>query len=213
VAGSFDETGHLPSDTAGVRVMINGYPAPLLYAGPNQINAIVPYGLDGRTEARITVSAGGRTSDTYVGSISYFGPAIFSVPTPDGPPDRPAAVMINADGTLNGPKNPARSGSVVTVYATGTGAIAPAGEDGKRAELPLKYSALPVQIRFGSSQTGEVLYAGAAPFLVEGTTQINVRIPKFSGASSSASRSASLTIGMGANPVQWFGSVLFYYAD
>jgi uncharacterized protein (TIGR03437 family) len=86
--------------------------------------------------------------------------------------------MINQDGTLNSPANPAPQGSIVTVYATGlnntqpplaTGAIA-------QAAAPL---ALAGQLSMccAGLNSATVTYAGAAPTMVAGLVQINFQVP------------------------------------
>jgi uncharacterized protein (TIGR03437 family) len=88
-----------------------------------------------------------------------------------------AAVVLNQDGSLNGPNRPAAPGSVVTLWATGAGQLSPAGVDGTvvPADNP-PVTALPVLAQVGG-QIADVLYSGAAPGIVEGVVQVNLRIP------------------------------------
>jgi hypothetical protein len=55
---SVQHPGGSPSSTilGGTSVLFDGTPAPLLYAAPNQINAIVPYGVSGETATQVTVT-------------------------------------------------------------------------------------------------------------------------------------------------------------
>src|SRR5437899_12081174 len=84
--------------------------------------------------------------------------------------------MVNQDGSINGPDHPARLGSIVTVFASGLGITAPEGEDGKVADLNLKRPVHAVRLNV-ESQFPEILYAGTAPGIVEGVTQLNFRLP------------------------------------
>ena len=84
--------------------------------------------------------------------------------------------MFNQDGTLNGPARRAIRGSIVTLFGTGEGAAAPAPRDGHISGLPLAAPLLTVTAKIGGF-TAEVLYAGAAPSLVAGVLQVNVRVP------------------------------------
>jgi len=47
--------GSLTNSLGGVQVLFNNLAAPLLYAGPNQINAIVPSGVTGGTTTTVQV--------------------------------------------------------------------------------------------------------------------------------------------------------------
>ena len=167
---------HIDTWLGGVQVLFNGVPAPLLSVGPNQIRAVVPFEtgpstLSGSGSATIQVLNGSTTGQPVTAPTAALAPAIFTV---DG---RPAgqALMVNEDGTLNSETNPARQGSIVIIYSTGlnntqpplaTGTIAPGA-------APLVF---PIVL---SSTSGlpEITYAGAAPGLVAGLTQINFRIP------------------------------------
>jgi len=63
------------------------------------------------------------------------------------------------------------------IYATGEGQTSPSGADGQLANGPFYPTpVLPVQVNIGGI-SAEVLYAGAAPSLVAGVMQLNVRIP------------------------------------
>jgi uncharacterized protein (TIGR03437 family) len=87
-------------------------------------------------------------------------------------------LALHGDGTLNDRNNGARPGEVVTLWATGLGAMSPAVEAGKVANRngPYARPVQPVRVqveRFGA----EVLYVGSAPSLLHGIVQVNVRIP------------------------------------
>lgn len=83
--------------------------------------------------------------------------------------------MINADGTVNSEQNPARQGSIVTIYATGLNNTLPSLATGAiaAAAAPL---VLASQLQLGSSG-GVITYAGAAPGFVGGLTQVNFQVP------------------------------------
>jgi uncharacterized protein (TIGR03437 family) len=78
---------------------------------------------------------------------------------------------------VNSAAKPADKGSVVVIYATGEGQTDPGGADGQLANGPAYPKPVKsVQVNIGGLPA-EVLYAGAAPTLVAGVMQINVRIP------------------------------------
>jgi uncharacterized protein (TIGR03437 family) len=78
---------------------------------------------------------------------------------------------------VNNGANPAKAGTVVTLYATGQGRISGMPADGQPARGLIKTSQTP-QVFINSGYVGpeNVLYSGLAPGFV-GLWQINVRIP------------------------------------
>jgi uncharacterized protein (TIGR03437 family) len=85
------------------------------------------------------------------------------------------AAAVNQDGTINSATNPARLGSVVAMWATGTGSVYPAPTDGEVTTAAREYHCCQVAV-FGG-RPADVLYAGAAPGIVAGVTQVNFRVP------------------------------------
>ncbi len=169
----------LPIALGGVEVLFDGYPAPLLSAGPNQIRAIVPYETVNYT-ARVDVQV--LSDHIAVGPFTTkIAPQVPSIFTLNGTPEG-QALMINQDGTLNSAGNPAPQGSTVTVYATGlgntdpplaTGAIATAA-----APLALASKLTIIAAYVSPSQPGpQITYAGAAPGFAAGLVQINFKLP------------------------------------
>jgi uncharacterized protein (TIGR03437 family) len=84
--------------------------------------------------------------------------------------------ISNADGSVNSPGNPASAGSVVALFATGLGQTDPPGLDGTVAADVLPTPRLQPSVSIGGL-SADVLYAGAAPGMVAGIFQINVRVP------------------------------------
>ena len=66
----------------------------------------------------------------------------------------------------------------MVLYGTGEGRTVPASVDGKIAlNAPFARPELPVNVSIGGQRV-DVLYAGAAPGLVAGVLQLNVRVPE-----------------------------------
>src|SRR5258705_2873788 len=58
VNSRFDDQGRITKQLAGVQVTFDDDPAPLIYVVANQISAIVPFGVAGKTSTRIHVIHG-----------------------------------------------------------------------------------------------------------------------------------------------------------
>ncbi len=156
----------------GTSVLFDGTAAPLLYAGSNQINAIVPYGVSGKTATQLTITAQGKTIAAVTQAVAATAPAIFTLNfTGSG-----AGAILNQDSSVNSPSNPAVKGTVISIFASGAGQTNPPGVDGQVAGTELPQPLLPVTVQIGGLNA-KVSYAGAAPGLISGVTQVNALIP------------------------------------
>jgi uncharacterized protein (TIGR03437 family) len=159
--------GFYPTAFAGVQVTVNGMNAPLLYVSANQINAVLPMELPYGVAATARVTNGTSISPDYPVWLLFDAPQAF--PT-----------VLNQDGTINPSSSPAKSGSIVTFYATGWQANYPLA-DGHVANSAqniclLNISCPVVQTNTIYPASGTVLYAGAAPGVVAGVSQLNIQI-------------------------------------
>jgi len=175
VSSQLNSQGLVPTTVAGVEVLIDGVAAPLLYVSATQINAVAPVelSLDSIVDMNLTVN--GTALPAFRMAVDSQPPEVF-----------PAA--MNQDGTVNSAANPAKAGSFVTVWADNAGTFSTV--DGQVAsgaqttycactilDQPLVSGAL-----LPPDSQVNVSYAGAAPGLVNGITQINFQIPPYSGA-------------------------------
>jgi len=168
----------LAATLADTRILFNGVPAPLFYVSDKQSSAIVPYGMAGQSFVDVQAEYKGVRSEAVTVPVLTSRPGIFSL---DGS-GRGQGAILNEDGSLNSPSNPARRGSVITLFATGGGEAAPGVVDGQIVSGILPRTSLPVSASFdiGSglpSKQAEVLYAGGVPGSVAGLLQVNLRVP------------------------------------
>jgi uncharacterized protein (TIGR03437 family) len=135
-------------------VQLGSLRLPILYAGTNQINAFVP------ADAPIGMHS-------LVVSFPFFSTVPVAV---DVAPRWPGLYSggLNEDGTVNSQTNPARRGSIVSLFASGLGP----------QPLPIlePFIAAP-DLGHGGAQGMEVLFVGQAPGAPEGVSQVNARIP------------------------------------
>jgi uncharacterized protein (TIGR03437 family) len=168
-----------PTRMANVQVTVGGTPAPLLWVQDAQINLVAPWSLTPGQNAQVCVSYNGVNTNCLTLPVVQATPAVFMV-------DAQYAAALNQDGTYNSADNPAAPGSIVTVFATGLGPITPAQPDGSPIGFPLPTNNLTfgVEAVVGLGPSGtlviytpfDVQYAGPAPTLVAGVSQINFRI-------------------------------------
>jgi len=168
-----DSTGRVATRLAATRVLLDDQPAPLLFACTSQTSAVAPYVLAGQSSARVRVEYAGVKSNELVVPLSTAAPGVF---TADSSGKGPGAIL-NQDQSLNTVYRPAARGSVVTMFATGEGQTRPEGVDGQVAVGALPRPVSPVSATIGGLPA-EVLYAGAAPGLVAGVLQVNLKIPE-----------------------------------
>jgi uncharacterized protein (TIGR03437 family) len=165
----FGSDRRLNTALAGSQVMVNGKPAPILYASPTQVGVQIPYEITG-TSATIGVSVAGRASTPATVEISPAAPGIFAVSS-DG---KGAGAITHANGTPVTTQNPARPGEIVIIYATGLGQVAPSVPTGA-VPSGTSNTVAPVSLSIGGISAIPD-FAGVAGCCV-GLNQINARIP------------------------------------
>jgi uncharacterized protein (TIGR03437 family) len=188
----------MPTQVLGTQVTFDGIPAPLLYVSSTQVNAIVPYAIAGRTQTQLVVIANNASTSGIALSVTSSAPALF-LNTAAGLPASQGAIL-NQNGTVNTPNNPAPRASVIVLFATGEGATSPAGVDGYVIPLDvnaLKHPVLPVQVTIGG-YPADIQYVGSAPGLVSGAVQINAVVPE--GTGSGPTIPVVVTVGSNSSP-------------
>jgi uncharacterized protein (TIGR03437 family) len=164
-----------PTKAANVEVTFDGKPAPLLWVQDVQINAVAPWRLTPGKTTQVCVSYNQKTTNCLTWPVQQVAPGVFTV-------DGVHAAALNQDGTVNSADHPAPPGSIVAVFATGLGPIQPAQADGTLVEFPLPANVVGVEVvAFSLTPAGpqstvlEITYAGPAPYLVAGVSQVNFR--------------------------------------
>ncbi|MBL8238942.1 MAG: VCBS repeat-containing protein [Bryobacterales bacterium] len=162
---------------SGTQVAFNGRLAPIFYASKDAVYALVPYDVSDNFVRSVSIVAEfqGERSVPYSLPLARSMPGVFTANSSGT--GQLLAVNLD-DGRLNSVTNPARKGSLVTLFVTGEGQTTPRGIDGKvPSDVPLPTPELPVVV--GINNVGaEILYAGGAPGLVAGILQINLRVPE-----------------------------------
>lgn len=171
--------GQYPTSLGGVQVLFGSMPAPLLFVQANEIHAVAPFSFPFVSdEPLIQVQVAAQIVASLEVTEYSVDPAIFTV--------NGQGAIVNQDGTINTPANPARLGSIVSIYATGTGYLTDVGlthlnplPDGQVTPIPPPYIVTSIynpQVFF-AGVAGTTLFSGSAPGLIAGVTQINVQLP------------------------------------
>ncbi len=136
-------TTDLPTELNGVRVTVDGRPAPLVAVAPESVEFQIPYGVEAssrlrrmvnlelsradipKQQAPLRIPLLAAAPDLYVYSNDEYRAADYL--------QKASVQARNADGFINHPDRPASPGERVTLYATGLGLVSPALEEGQRA--------------------------------------------------------------------------------
>jgi len=161
------------------QVSFNGILAPVLYASDGQINLLAPYEIAGRTQVNMQITTNAGSSQNLALQVVLVNPNVF--------------VVLNSDGSVNSPANPAPQGSMVTIFASGAGALSPSLPDGAIAASPAPVPAAAVQVDFSytyfsarqiefGAQTVTPAYAGGIPGMVVSLLRVDAQVPSVSSA-------------------------------
>ncbi len=159
----------------GTQVTFGGFTAPVFSAQSQQVTVQVPWEIAGQTSTEVVVTYNGGPPAGSTASV----PVVVASAQPG------IYAVANSDGTLNSHSNPAKAGSVITIYGTGGGVTNPLATTGRFWPITasLAMLTLPVSVSIGE-MNAIVLYAGSAPTLESGSFQINVALPSGLKASS-----------------------------
>ena len=161
------------TESGFTRVLFDGVASPMIYASAGQTSAIVPYSVHGKSTTKVEVERFGVRSNAVTMQVTGSAPALFTLNSAGFG----QGAIVNQDGSVNTDANAAVRGSVVILFGTGEGQTDPGGVDGVLALKSLPKPMQPVRVSIGGQQA-EVLYAGAAPGMVAGVMQINVKVPE-----------------------------------
>ena len=173
----------LPESLAGVSLLVNGRPAPLLAVTPWQVNAqLPPEILEGPVAFQFRFADGTLAAATAV-EVKTLAPAIFilaSQTQENGgsvtPTVAQAAAFHAGTSVPADPDHPAVAGEALEIYGLGLGPTEPFVPAGIPAPAsPPSRTLIRVQVLIGD-QRAEVLFAGLAPSLA-GIYQVNAIVP------------------------------------
>ncbi len=168
---------------SSVTASVAGLPAQILYAGPTQINFVIPPNVTPATGVALEILRGHDLLLSTQINITDAFPALFT--STEMGTGQVAAINVVGSGAVsyngaNPPAAPAARGSYIELFGTGFGAANPPGSDG------LSWLAESVTATIGGVPA-QVTFAGLAPNYTTGLQQINLQIPEDSPTGSAVS--------------------------
>ena len=158
----------LTNKLGGVSVNVNNQPAPILFVSPSQINFQVPYETPVGT-ATVTVTGNSLTSSAVNVPVMTAAPGLFFDSSGH-------AIVQNQDFSLNTTQNPAKAGSTIIAYLTGSGPLNNPVQDGAVAPAAPLSSATSTTSATFDTVTAQVSFTGLTPGFI-GLLQMNVVVP------------------------------------
>jgi uncharacterized protein (TIGR03437 family) len=172
LAGLQLANGKVATETGETRVLFDDVAAPMVYAVNGQISCVVPYEVAGKATTQIAVEYKKVKGAAVVVPVVEAVPGLFSINSSGTGP----GAFLNQDNSVNTTANPLERGKIAILYGTGEGQTTPGGVSGLPATTVFPKPVLPVTVTIGG-KSAEVLYYGAAPYMVAGVIQINARVP------------------------------------
>jgi uncharacterized protein (TIGR03437 family) len=151
----------LPTTLASTQLLAGATPIGLQFAGPTQINAILPEDASGLLTLTAKSPAGASAINIVI------EPAVPAIFTQLGTGSGPASALNAVSGTVITTSNKARAGDAVSLYLTGLGAT--------ETRDNLQWAKLVPKVFVGNLEA-QILYAGRAPGFA-GLDQINFVVP------------------------------------
>lgn len=174
-------------------VSVNGEVLPLLYVGPNQINAQMHYGVGGSTAVQVHTADG--ISDIFVKEVMPTAPAIFGV---SGPNNTRFPAIFREDNSLATLSNPIRTNENFVIYLTGLGDVNPFAIAGNPASSDLLQETVVTPTVTIAGAPADVSYSGLTPGFA-GLYQINATAAGFTP--TGTQQPLVVTIGSGSTTV------------
>jgi uncharacterized protein (TIGR03437 family) len=144
----------------------------MVYAANGQISCVVPYEVAGKATTQVVVEYKKVKGAAVAVPVVEAVPGLFSInSTGTGP-----GAFLNENNSVNSAANLLERGKIAIFYGTGEGQTTPGGVTGLPATTTFPKPLLPVTATIGG-KSAEVLYYGAAPYMVAGVIQVNARVP------------------------------------
>ena len=185
----------MPIDLDGVKVRLNGIPAPLFFVAPNQINFQTPWELLRDTLAEVRVEIAAATTMPIFVRVAIHDPGIF---TTNQSGSGQGAILIANTASVAAPagmfpgSQPVAQGGFVSIFCNGLGPVSDPPPTGAGAWTDRLATTQTLPIVTVDGLDAPVFFSGLAPGFV-GLYQVNAQIPE--GASTGDAVDLSVAIG------------------
>jgi uncharacterized protein (TIGR03437 family) len=163
----------LPTALGESCLTVNGVPVPILFVSPSQVNAQMPFNVEGNVTMILRTPGG--VSDNFNLTVLPTGPGVFHSGSAGPLTDLPTVIRAR-NGEFVTLSNPVHREDTLTIFLTGLGRTLPPVDAG----VPAPGDPAPVPLIEPEVTLGGVglpiTFAGLAPGLV-GVYQINVNVP------------------------------------
>jgi len=157
----------IPKTLGGVSVTVNGVEAPVYFVSPTQINFLVPFSVTpGVRNVEIKTAAATQTTTVRIMSAA---PGIFA--------NTIGGAVLNQNGSLNTDSARASRGQVISIFATGPGALSATIADGAAAPSDPLARTVSTPDVFIAGVRATVQFSGMAPGFA-GLWQVNAVVPE-----------------------------------
>jgi uncharacterized protein (TIGR03437 family) len=171
LTAQYGADGLYPTGLGNTSVTFGGVPAPLLYVSADRIDTSVPYEVAGQKTVNVVVTHKAQSSPAFSMPLMDTSPGIIT--------SGPRAIYNVPGNAFNDVNHPATKGMYIVLTATGAGLWNQSVPNGTVLLYVLGNCckpAAPVSLTIGG-QPAPLLYAGAAPYEVSGTLQVNAMVP------------------------------------
>jgi len=176
VPGASATSVPLPNTLSSSSALFAGQTMPLFYAGNQQMNAVVPYGITPNTRYQLVVESGGNVSVPQNVLVGVARPAVFTVDSSGQGQGQIYWYDSKGNQILAGMNSPATTGDALVIYCSGLGEVSPPLTVGTATPLGFLTNTVgTVTVSIGGVQAA-VAFAGLTPGSV-GLYQVNVTIP------------------------------------
>ena len=163
----------LPTQLAGVSVLVGNRLAPLFFVSPGQINAMLPFETTGDSvDVSVIAGPNSQSAPMTLSPLGSSAPRIFL-----GVADQGAIQNGSRNNVLVDAANPAQAGDVIVIFGTGLGAVTNPPASGVAALVdPLSRTIEDTTVTIGG-QSAVVEFSGLTPLFFAGLYQVNARVP------------------------------------